>query len=303
MSFDEEMNRLKEEIERAEKEVTDHIQTYSSMLSDIENKLESEANREKLWDILGELRGLKHQIKNEAIRTKNSLKHDLHEARNRIRSSREYVNPAGESFREEMDSRLEEMEDYLGDRRDEIGDMVDSLSDKVDEVEEKIKDKIKDWRREMKDVRKTYVTGFSTPEICVPEIRVPEIKIPDFSKIWMDVGKAWTGVPSAIVSSVRLPQADLSLIDTLANAGIFKSRNEGIAFFAHRGIEASEEWLTKVKEKLEDIKKLQEETKREIEKVVGGSTPSPTPSPTTTTTTSTQSPTPNSEEEGEGEEQ
>ena len=48
--------------------------------------------------------------------------------------------------------------------------------------------------------------------------------------------------------------------------------------------------MTKVKEKLNDIKKLQEETKREIEKVVGGSTPSPTPSPT-----------PKSEGEEEGE--
>ena len=191
-----------------------------------------------------------------------------------------------------MYDRLEELGDYLGDKFDEIGE---SFTERAEELSERVREKIKDLRREMKHTGRAYAYG-----VTVPEIKVPEIKIPDFGKIWMDVGKAWTGVPSAIVSSVRLPQADLGLIDTLANAGIFKSRNEGIAFFAHRGIEASEDWLNKVKEKLADIKKLQEETKREIEKVTGVPTPltPPTPSPA-------PSPTPKSEddEEEEGEAQ
>jgi len=279
MSFNDEINRLREEIEKAEKEIIDIIGASSSRLSDIESKWESETDRGKLWGELGELRGLKHQIKNEMMKVKHDLKQSLHEARDRIYGSKEYL--SSEEFREEVDDRREELEDYIGDKIDEIGDKVDSFSDRVEEVEDKIKEKIKDWKSEMKDVRKAYVTGFSTPEICVPEIRVPEIKIPNVGRLIEEsLSKAWTGVPSAIVSSVRLPQADLSLIDMLSNAGIFKSRNEGIAFFAHRGIEASAEWLTKVKEKLDDIKKLQEETKREIDKVVGVSTtPSPTPTP------------------------
>jgi len=288
MSIDNEVNRLREEVEKAEKAIYDIIGAHSSRLSEIEGRWESETDRGKMWGELGELRGLKHQLRNEVMKIKNEMKGSLREVVNKIYGSKDYL--SSEEFREEVDSRREELEDYIGDKIDEIEDKVDSFSDRVDEVEERIKEKMKDWRREMKDVRKAYVMGFSTPEICVPEIRVPEIKIPDFGKVFSEsFSKTWTGVPSAIVSSVRLPQADLGLIDTLANAGIFKSRNEGIAFFAHRGIEASEDWLTKVKEKLADIKKLQDETKREIDKVIGVPTP-PTPSPA-------PSPAPKSEEE------
>ncbi|MEM3712553.1 MAG: ribbon-helix-helix domain-containing protein, partial [Thermoproteota archaeon] len=79
----------------------------------------------------------------------------------------------------------------------------------------------------------------------------------------------WSGMPSMVVSSVRLPKADLELIDALVEAGIFKSRNEGIAFFAHKGIEASRDWLNKVRVKIEEIKRLQEEAKKEMEKIFG----------------------------------
>jgi len=283
MSFDDEINRLKEEIEKMEREISDLIGAQSTRLSDLEHRFESVADQDQLWAIFGELKNLKHQIKGEAMKARHSLKHSLHEAKDKVRAG-EYEGASGE-YAEEMHDRLEELGDYLGDKLDEIGD---SFIERVDEVSERVREKIKDLRREMKHIGRAYAYS-----VTVPEIKVPEIKIPDFGKVWMDVGKAWTGVPSAIVSSVRLPQADLGLIDTLANAGIFKSRNEGIAFFAHRGIEASEDWLNKVKEKLADIKKLQEETKREIDKVIGVPTP-PTPSPT-------PSPTPKSDEEEQGE--
>jgi Arc/MetJ-type ribon-helix-helix transcriptional regulator len=69
---------------------------------------------------------------------------------------------------------------------------------------------------------------------------------------------------SVVISSVRLPEADLKVIDSLVEAGIFKSRNEAIAFFIHRGIEASKDWLEKINATLENIRKLQEEAKKEI---------------------------------------
>lgn len=283
-TFEGEINRLRDEIEAEVKAIPGIIDTYSLKLSDIKSRLEMEVDREKLRDDLYELRSLRHQVKREAARTRHNLIQGLHEVRDKIKSSG-YEIAAGESGEtsEDMSDKLEKLDDYFEDKLDEIRDKLDSFSDRVEEVEEKVKDRIGDWRREMKDIRRDYISNM--PEIkipfSVPAISMPEIKIPNVGKVIEEsLSRAWTGVPSAIVSSVRLPQADLSLIDTLANAGIFKSRNEGIAFFAHRGIEASEDWLTKVKEKLNDIKKLQEETKREIEKVVGGSTQSPTPSPT-----------------------
>ncbi|MBO3768685.1 MAG: hypothetical protein JTT16_05200, partial [Candidatus Brockarchaeota archaeon] len=84
------------------------------------------------------------------------------------------------------------------------------------------------------------------------------------------LSKVQIGGPSVVVSSIRLPETDLKLIDALVDAGIFKSRNEGIVFFAHKGIESSKEWLIKVKEKLDEIRKLQEEAKAELEKIISG---------------------------------
>jgi len=292
MSFEDEINRLKEEIERAEREITDLVGAQSSRVSDLERRFESVPDQDQLWAIFNELKNLKHQIKGEAMKARHSLKHSLHEAKDKVRAGG-YEGASGE-YAEEMYDRLEELGDYLGDRFDEIGE---SFTERVEEVSERVREKIRNLRHAGRAFHVEVPYNVHVPAVTVPEIRVPEIKIPDFGKVFSEsFSKAWTGVPSAIVSSVRLPQADLGLIDTLANAGIFKSRNEGIAFFAHRGIEASEDWLTKVKEKLADIKKLQEETKREIEKVTGVSTTTTTPSPA-------PSPTPKSEEEDEEEEE
>jgi len=256
-SFDEELNKIKGNVENGVKSIQDLIDTYSSKLLEIEDRLEKEADREGLFGELAKLRSLRHQVKSRAMSIRHDLRRSLRDFRNEIRS--EMVSEGGpkEAF-EEVEGKLEEMEEYLEDKFDEIRDKLDSFSDRVQEVEEKVKDRIRDWKR---GLRKAYVGGFS-----IPEIKLPEIKIPDVGRLIDEsLSKAWTGVPSAIVSSVRLPQADLSLIDMLANAGVFRSRNEGIAFFAHRGIEASEEWLKKVKEKLDEIRKLQEE----IGKVMG----------------------------------
>ncbi len=71
---------------------------------------------------------------------------------------------------------------------------------------------------------------------------------------------------STVVSSIRLRREDLRIIDELVNAGIFKSRSEAVAFFVRRGVEASKEWLEKVRESIKKIRELQEEVKRELEK-------------------------------------
>jgi len=71
---------------------------------------------------------------------------------------------------------------------------------------------------------------------------------------------------STVVSSIRLRREDADVIDELVSAGIFKSRSEAVAFFVRRGIEASKEWLEKVRENIKKIKELQEEVKKEIDR-------------------------------------
>jgi Arc/MetJ-type ribon-helix-helix transcriptional regulator len=192
------------------------------------------------------------------------LKAKLVEAKNKIKECSAGLSP---EELEELDW-IEDLNDILEDDLDAAEDKVDLFQERAEEISEMLREKI----RRMKQSRAEMVMG-RPMEIRIPEIppiRIPEIKIPDVgSLIKESLSSAWSGGPSAIVSSVRLPQADLNLIDALVNAGIFKSRNEGIAFFAHKGIEGSKEWLARVKEKLEEIRKLQEETKHELEKALG----------------------------------
>lgn len=70
-----------------------------------------------------------------------------------------------------------------------------------------------------------------------------------------------------VVSSIRIPEPDAKLIKLLVDAGIFRSRNEALAYFAHKGIEASRDWLNKVQERLHKIRELQEETRKELEEI------------------------------------
>jgi uncharacterized protein YjbJ (UPF0337 family) len=279
-SHDEELKRLKDDVEKITKDVTDLINSHLSRLSEIDSGLRAEVDRDKLWGKIAEIKGLRHQARAEGAEARESVLHGLREIKEKIRSM-ERESPAieaGEAL-EEIAGRFEDLEGSFEDKLGEIEDKFDNFSDRIEETEVKIRERIGELKHEMREeVRRVsarhgdhvaHVEGFR-----FPEIRIPEIKVPDVGKIFEEsFSKAWTGMPSAIISSVRLPQADVNLIDTLASAGIFKSRNEGIAFFAHRGIEVSQEWLTKVREKLDEIHKLQEETKKEIEGVTSESKP------------------------------
>jgi Arc/MetJ-type ribon-helix-helix transcriptional regulator len=70
-----------------------------------------------------------------------------------------------------------------------------------------------------------------------------------------------------VVSSIRIPESDAKLIKLLVDAGIFRSRNEALAYFAHKGIEASRDWLNRIQERLHKIRELQEEARKELEEI------------------------------------
>jgi hypothetical protein len=71
---------------------------------------------------------------------------------------------------------------------------------------------------------------------------------------------------STVVSSIRLREEDAKIIDELVEAGVFKSRSEAVAFFTRKGIEASRDWLEKVKEHLAKIRELRNHVMRELGK-------------------------------------
>lgn len=264
--FEDDLGKTRKSIEDSVKMFSEFIKAQLAKISEVEGKLGVKRSSEDLWNDLKNLRELKQQVKEERIRVKEAVSNELKRIRERLEISKE----------EGMDvdmlkDEFEDLSDFFGDVMDDVGDYLEDFLDRVEEVEDKIRseirEKVREKTRELKEPR-AYIMSLN-----VPEVKAPEIKIPDIGKLIEEsLSKAWSGVPSMIVSSVRLPRVDLDLIDALVEAGIFKSRNEGIAFFAHKGIEASSDWLNRVREKLEEIKRLQEETKKEMEKMLGEET-------------------------------
>ncbi|MDW8034232.1 MAG: hypothetical protein RMI79_04820 [Nitrososphaerota archaeon] len=251
-SFEEDFNQLKDMIMKAFNGLLENIKKGFSQVSEIEGKLLSEKNSPELWELLKEVKNIKQQVKDETKKVRENLLEEFKDFRKKMR---ERFLEESEELREHVDSKLSEFRDFLEECFDEAGVKLDEFLEKAGEVEDNIRSRIKELKGE----------GISLLTLKVPG---GEVRIPDIGKlIESSLSKAWSGVPSIVVSSVRLPRADLELIDALVEAGIFKSRNEGIAFFAHKGIEASKDWLNKVKEKIEEIKRLQEEAKKEMEKM------------------------------------
>lgn len=261
-AIDEEVEKIKKEIEERVEDLSKLLNAHFSRVSEIEEEIISEKERGKLWDKLLEIRSLKDETRVEKIKIKEDIINKVSELKKKIREG--YAGVPKETLETTLEN-LENLTDFLDEKLDDIEDKVDSFFDKVEEVEEKIKDKIKEKRK--------HFTYPESPRFKDITIKIPEIKIPDIGSIINEaISKVQVGGPSVVVSSIRLPETDLRLIDALVDAGIFKSRNEGIVFFAHRGIESSKEWLMKVKEKLDEIRKLQEEAKAELEKVLSGQT-------------------------------
>ncbi len=77
------------------------------------------------------------------------------------------------------------------------------------------------------------------------------------------------GGPTRVVSSIRLPESDLELIDLLVEAGAFKSRSEAVAYFTHKGIEASKPALEQLLAKLKEFKELRDKVREEIRRALG----------------------------------
>jgi Arc/MetJ-type ribon-helix-helix transcriptional regulator len=264
--FEAEFERLRREVEDSIKRFLDLVETHSSRVSEIQRKAGLEEATPGLWEFLKEVKGLRSEARRELAETRDRLVRELRVFRDRLRDA----SLAEPGRRDELREAFNDLRGFFEDRFDEAEDKLEEFLDMVEDVEDEIRDRIRELKKTAK--KEVYALGLGVseaPKLAVAKLT--DVKLPDIGKLIEEsLSKAFSGA-SMIVSSVRLPRVDLDLIDALVEAGIFKSRNEGIAFFAHKGIEASKDWLMKVKEKLEDIKRLQEETKRELEKMLGES--------------------------------
>lgn len=158
-------------------------------------------------------------------------------------------------------------------------DVVDELEEEVDEFFDKWSDALEgfldDLREVAKELSRVRAREFEFEDLS----RVVEASLQQtakglelaLSKLRDALEKGFAG-PSYVISSVRLPQRDLEVVDALVEAGVFKSRSEAVAFFAHKGIEASKPLFEEALAKLEELKRAREKLREELQKALGEQT-------------------------------
>ena len=232
--------------ELAEKAL-DRLRDLRGRVEELSHQFSEASSVKELSPLMGELLSAKLEARQVLRAFKFSSKGLLKEAKDALSKT---LSP------DELEDILEELEGYINEKMEFLEEEYDALSDVVGDLRKRFKRAVRARKARIKEIR----------------IRLPEITLPDFGRIVEEMETSlttgWSKTPSIVVSSIRLPRSDLNIIDALVEAGIFRSRNEGIAFFVHRGIESSREWLERVKSKIEEIRRLREETRKELEKII-----------------------------------
>ncbi|MET1160562.1 MAG: hypothetical protein ABWW65_06325 [Thermoprotei archaeon] len=159
--------------------------------------------------------------------------------------------------------RLTELEDISLIVRDKVREITDKLNELREEIAEQL-------GVEKKSILQPPIDLTSMIQHGIRDVLRNTIKIiEDIRKDVNESLRELIGEFSSYVVSVRLRKRDLDIIDKLIDAGIFKSRSEAVAFFTHKGIEALHEWISKALEKAEEIKRLRESLRKDIERELG----------------------------------
>ncbi|HWQ16951.1 MAG TPA: hypothetical protein VNL13_03855 [Sulfolobales archaeon] len=221
------------DVDDIKKEIDEAFRRIEERIEELERKIET---HDPFLTARGAMRDLRHILRD--------LRHVLHDITDRIEDLRD----RGKG--EEFEKTIRDLENY---------------------VEKKIYD-MRDRLRELTDrIRSRYGVGKSMGRmigISMLPLRIAEDIGRTVSRaleesieaIEQAVGKA-----STTVLSVRIRDDDLKVIDSLVDSGVFRSRSEAVAFFTHKGIECSKDWIERTKDKIEKIKQLQDEIRLEIE--------------------------------------
>ncbi|MGB9729529.1 MAG: hypothetical protein ACP5GU_05780 [Thermoprotei archaeon] len=249
-AIDEFEKRIKELRDEMEKELSDIMERLRNESKNISAKLdelkgkEDKVAYEELRNLLLDAKENLSNLRLELQRLEHKFRSLLHDLRIDIeRSNLSY----GEKIK--LDDMINGLNYLLRDMSENIRESLEDLGDLVSELRTRVKRAIRRGQ------------GI---------ISVGIRSLPDIGKIIddaMEIAKRSIEGATTVISSVRIPESDARIIDELVNAGLFKSRNEALAFFVHKGIESSKEWLDKVNERITRIKELQDEIRKELDQL------------------------------------
>lgn len=224
----------------------DFKKKFDEILNNVKNELDSISKRVNEYLEKGEIQ--------KAYRVWRDAVLEL------LKSLRNALDSLGEEFKDAKFSEgdLQDIAKYVRERVREIVDKLEEIGDRIKEF--KGRGYLWVWL-DFKPIKHVFREVAEGVNLTVDSI------LSHVEKLVNDLEKTFenTARKATQVVSVRIKEKDVEVIDKLVEAGIFKSRSEAVAFFTHRGIEASKDWIEKALEHAKKIKELQEAIRREIE--------------------------------------
>lgn len=246
------LDEFKKKIEEFRRHMSEN---YENVLKKYERSLEDFkkadlSSKDKLITLYLDVKRLRIDFKHELQNLYTNFRETIYNFRRSLRElaldlPKEYGRPI-EEIRDILIETTKDLEKYQRLSRD--------LEKSLREFESSIRDLL------------VMETPPPTPSISVKIDTLTEALEDALKEVFSSTEKILSKA-TEVVSSIRIPEPDAKLIKLLVDAGIFRSRNEALAYFAHKGIEASRDWLNKVQERLHKIRELQEETRKELEEI------------------------------------
>jgi Arc/MetJ-type ribon-helix-helix transcriptional regulator len=249
--FEKRIKELRDEIEKELSKVMEELKNESKNISTKLDELKSKEDRaayEELKKLLYDARNNLSDLKLELRKLEHKFRSQLHDLRMDIERS-----GLSHNDKIKLDDMVNGLNDLLRDMSESIRDSLEDLGDLVGELRARLREAI----------RSMYRKGHGIISVGIKSL-------PDIGKIIddaMEIARRGLEEATTVISSVRIPESDAKIIDELVDAGLFKSRNEALAFFMHKGIESSKEWLSKVNERITRIKELQDEIRKELDEL------------------------------------
>lgn len=208
--FEAEFEQFQRRIEGAVKKVLDLIKTHSSRVSEIERRVSLDEATPGLWELLKEVKGLRHEVRREVAEARESLVRELRSFRDRLREAA----AAEPRHRDELMEAFDDLKEFLDDRFEEVEDGLEEFLERVEDVEDEIRDRIRELKRSVK--REVYAVGLGLPffhayssrhhrNTCSPlfsSLGIPHISLP--SQVFQAARRSSAMFPSRLVCGGNL---------------------------------------------------------------------------------------------------
>mgnify|MGYP003873727311 CR=1 FL=1 len=247
---------IKNRLSELENEFKESIRSVEGRLEEVRDLL-SKAERARVGEAIRALKSVRRTLR--ALRRRVSLARSELKVMLRRARLRALERP---ELKGEVDALERKVEDFTEYWRGLVEDFIDDVNDMLSSLGR--------LRGRMFVIGTGDIASDRIEEIVDRGVRLAMASIEAMIKSFEEALEKFEkkSGPTRVVSSIRLPESDLEIIDLLIEAGAFRSRSEAVAYFTHKGIEASRPTLEGLLNKLRELKEIRDKVREEIKRAL-----------------------------------